>query len=709
MIGGGDEAATPAADIRDVQTLKHEGLFQLCDRYGDITEEPDAALGLYFRDTRFLSRWLLLVDGRRPLPLHAEADRNFSMLVETTYACERPMPDGRRRTENVQISRHRWLEGGFRESIKIQNFGHERVMRVELRFGADFLDLFEVRGMKRETRGTIREPEVAPGRVTLSYDGRDGVRRELAVSFDPAPDELDARHATWNVTAATKTVVQLDISVRPRAGKEAPAALSHEQLEAEYTRWRKRCTRFRVSNDLMQRYLDRAVLDLRMMQTTSEDGTPAMDAGVPWFSTLFGRDSLLAAYQALGVNTDMARGTLVRLAELQGTTDDPWRDEEPGKILHEIRTGEMAALGEIPHTPYYGSIDATPLWLVLYGYVWKWTGDLDFVEQLWPNAERALAWIDHHGDRDGDGYVEYAKRSEGGLDNQGWKDSFDGILHEDGTIPEAPLALCEVQGYVYDGKRRTAGVARALGKEDVARELEAQAQALKERFNRDFWMNDYGTYAVALDGNKRQVRSLTSNAGQCLWSGIVDAPKASRVARRLLAPDMLSGWGVRTLSKRNPSYDPIGYHTGTVWPHDNSLIAHGMRLYGLTEEAHRVIDELAIAGSYFGSARYPELFCGYGKEEVPVPVEYPVACRPQAWATGAPLLMIRSYAGMSADAPNKTLSIVRPSLPTWVERAEVIGMRVGEARCDLLFVQREGTTGVQVLRKDGELDIVVRY
>ncbi|HEV2685026.1 MAG TPA: amylo-alpha-1,6-glucosidase, partial [Actinomycetota bacterium] len=475
-----------------------------------------------------------------------------------------------------------------------------------------------------------------------------------------------------------------------------------------YQAWRKKCTRFRLSNTQLQRYLDRAVLDLRMMQTMSSDGLPAIDAGVPWFSTLFGRDSLITAYQALLVNPELAKGTLAKLAQLQGEKVDDWRDEEPGKILHEIRVGELAAVGDIPHTPYYGSIDSTPLWLVVLGYVWNWTGDREFAEQMWPHALRSLEWIEKYGDSDGDGYVEYKRRSGGGLDNQGWKDSFDGILHADGSIAEAPIALAEVQGYVYDAKLRIGYLARALGHQDIGEQLEHEAADLKERYNRDFWMNEHNTYAVGLDANKEQIKSVTSNPGHGLWSRIVDNAKAQRLARRLLAPDMLSGWGVRTLSALNPGYDPIGYHTGTVWPHDNSLIAHGLMRYGFVEESNRVINELALAGAFF-DYRYPELFCGYSRDDVPVPVEYPVACRPQAWATGAPLLMMRSYAGMTVDVPNKMLSIVRPALPAWLERAEVIGMRVGSARVDLAFVQTGGTTGVQVMRKDGDLDVIVRY
>jgi glycogen debranching enzyme len=700
----------PPLDIRDVVTIKHDRVFLLSDRYGDIPEGNTAALGLYFRDTRFLARYELLIDGVRPLFLHCEADRNYSMIVETTLPSSRVDPAGVEKRENVGISRQRWLEDGMREIVKVSNFGAERRrVRLDISFGADFRDLFEVRGFTRTKSGTLREAEISKYGVTLSYEGADGVVRSLEAGFDPAPKKLTASEARYDLLLEPQTSISVETSFRPKVGEVRPVVASLSDLEHEYSSWRKKCTRFRVSNGQLQLYLDRAVLDLRMMQTDQGDGTATFDAGVPWFSTLFGRDALITAYQALTVGPDLAKGTLARLAALQGSKVDEWRDEEPGKIMHEIRSGELAATGEIPHTPYYGTIDATPLWLVLYGAVFLWTGDREFAEKYWPNALRCLEWIDRYGDADGDGYVEYRKKSAGGLDNQGWKDSRDGILHADGSLPDPPIALCEVQGYVYDGKVRTAKVARALGHTDVAVELEEQARKLKERFNNDFWMPEAGFYAVALDGNKDQCRSITSNPGHCLWSRIVDDDKAPRVVRMLLSADLSSGWGVRTLSKSNPAYDPIGYHTGSVWPHDNSIIAHGVKFYGMDHEANRLIDQISIAGAFFPGGRFPELFCGFSREEVPRPVEYPVACRPQAWATGAPLLMVRSYAGINADAPNNTLSVVRPMLPPWLERSELIGMRVGNTRLDLAVTTHENATGVQVLRKDGDLEILIRY
>jgi glycogen debranching enzyme len=404
----------------------------------------------------------------------------------------------------------------------------------------------------------------------------------------------------------------------------------------------------------------------------------------------------------------MAWGVLRGLASRQGRKTDDWTEEEPGKILHEVRVGELARTGEIPHTPYYGTADATPLWLVLLASTYRWTGDLDAVRALWPNALAALAWIDEHGDADGDGYVEYAKRSPRGLENQGWKDSHDAIVFPDGTRAEGPIALVEVQGYVYQAKRRMVRVARDLGEEDVARQLEKEAEELRTRFNRDFWLDKEGYFALALDGEKRPVPTITSNPGHCLWSQIVDPALAARVARRLTSPALLSGWGIRTLARKQGAYDPIGYHTGSIWPHDNALIAHGLKRYGFDQEAVGVLDQVAAAGAHFPYARFPELFCGFSSEEVPVPVQYPVACRPQAWSSGAPLLMVRSYGGLTADAPNKRLFIVRPRLPHWLERVEVLGLRVGEARVDLVFTSHEGVTAVQVPRKQGDLEVLIR-
>jgi glycogen debranching enzyme len=708
-----EERPAAAVDIRDVQVIKHGRSFFVSDRWGDVPAGNAAALGLYHGDTRFLSRLELTVNRLRPFLLHSSTERNYSQIVELLYPLRMVDPRGIERKDNISLSRYRVLADTLLERMRMANFGREaRDFLVTLEFDADFRDVFEVRGMERAQRGQLQPPLVEHNQVTLSYRGLDGVTRSTVLRFSPVPAGLDETEATFEFSLSPGQQVEIGLEVIPQAGEESPSRRplreAQEALEREYSQWRKRCTRFRTTNVQLSRFLDRAVLDLRMLLSEDDTGVPYIDAGVPWFSALFGRDSLITAYQCLGVNPDLAWGTLRGLAALQGTKEDDWREEEPGKIPHEVRIGEMAAAGEIPQTPYYGSADATPLWLVVLGHVYSWTADLEGVRELWPAALSCLEWINSYGDRDRDGYVEYEKRSPGGLDNQGWKDSFDAIVHPDGTHAKPPIALVEVQGYVYDAKVRVAALARALGEEDVAGALEEDAALLKARFNRDFWMEKEGFFALALDGDKQPVPTISSNPGHALWSGIVDPDKAARVARRLLSTQLLSGWGIRTVGNRQPAFDPIGYHTGSVWPHDNALIAQGLKRYGLDRECMKVIDQLSAAGVFFPYARYPELFCGFSADDVPVPVEYPVACRPQAFASGSPLLMLRSYGGINADAPNGVLYIVRPRLPSWLEEVEILGMRVGTARIDLTFSSRDGVTAVQVPRKEGELEILIR-
>lgn len=704
----------PVVDIREDQVIKDDRTFLVTDRFGNVPEGNTAALGLYHKDTRFLSGLDLVVDGLEPILLHSSTERNYSQIVELTYPFEAIDREGVHRKENVSIQRFRVLSGSLHERIRVRNFGTKpRRITLTLDFDVDFLDIFEIRGLIRERRGQPQPPRVERSTVVLSYRGLDGDVRSTTIRFSPAPDRLDESRAEFLVDCEPGEDHELVVEIVPEVGGSGagPRTTIHkaeDRLNREYTRWRKRCTRFRSSNVPLSHFLDRAILDLRMLIAHDDGGEEYIDAGVPWYSALFGRDALLTAYQALGVNTDLAWGTLRGLAALQGKETDDWREEEPGKILHEVRVGELARAGEIPHTPYYGSADSTPLWLAVLHSAYRWTGDLDAVRELWPNVQAALRWIDEHGDLDGDGYVEYRRRSPGGLDNQGWKDSGDAIAHPDGTLASSPIALVEVQGYVYRAKRTVARLAADLGERELAERLEREAVDLRERFNRDFWVEKQGYFALALDGDKRPVETITSNPGHCLWSRIVDQDRAARVVRRLLSPALSSGWGIRTLAAKQAPYDPIGYHTGTVWPHDTALIAHGMRRYGFDREARTILDGLAAAGAFFPYARFPELFCGFSSEEVPVPVQYPVACRPQAWASAAPLLMIRTYAGLSADAPRGALYIDRPRLPSWLHRMEILGMRVGGSKLDLVFTNNEGVTATEVPRKDGEVEVLIR-
>jgi glycogen debranching enzyme len=706
----------PVIDIREVQVIKHGRMFFLSDRFGDVPEENQSALGLYSWDTRFLSRLELTINDLRPLLLHSSTERNYWQIVELTYPMTVVEPLGFEATENVAVSRSRLLAESLLEQIEVVNYGREsHSVRLKLEFDADFLDVFEVRGWarKRIQSGQLQPPKIDHNQVQFGCLGADGVTRTTTIRFSPAPDELTATEATFEFTLGHTETGGVSMEILAAVGDATPARHAfreaRDNLDRQYAQWRKRSTRFRSSNLQLNGFLDRAVLDLRMLRSETPDGTSYLDAGVPWFSALFGRDSLITAYECLGVNPDLAWDVLRGLAAWQGTKEDDWRDEQPGKILHELRVGEFAGAGEIPHTPYYGSVDATPLWLILLTYAYSWTGDLDAVRELWPNALAALEWIDRYGDLDGDGYVEYLKRSPAGLDNQGWKDSWNAVVHPDGTLAEGPIALVEVQGYVYLAKSRMSRLARDLGHEELAARLEREAVDVKERFERDFWMAEEGYLALALDGSKRQVTTITSNPGHCLWSGILDDAKAARVARRILGPGLSSGWGIRTLASKQQPYDPIGYHTGTVWPHDNAIIAHGLRRYGFDAEALKLIDQQVAAGGHFDMGRFPELFCGFSSDDVPVPVEYPVACRPQALSSGAPLLMLRTVTGMTAEAPDGKLYIVRPMLPDWLERCEIIGLRVGGARVDLTFSNRDGVTATQVPRKEGDIEVLIKH
>jgi glycogen debranching enzyme len=711
---GDREAKPPAAvDIRDGQVIKEDRAFFISDPYGDVPLDNRSALGLYHMDTRFLSRFELTLNKLKPILLHSSTERNYSQFVQLAYPIDMIDPSGHERKENIALHRLRVLSGTLHERLQVRNFGIvDRAVELKIEFDADFRDIFEVRGMDRERRGQLQRPKVGHNQVVLGYRGLDGETRTTTIRFSPAPRSLDEARATFEFEVPAGQEVEVALEVVPEiGGVTAPrrgVRQAEDSLARDYTSWRKRCTRFRTGNLQLSGFLDRSILDLRMLLATDDNGTRYLDAGVPWFSALFGRDSLITAYQTLGVNPDLAWGVLRGLASIQGEKEDDWRDEEPGKIPHEARVGELARAGEIPHTPYYGSIDATPLWISLFASTFRWTADYEAAQRLWPNAQAALRWIDEYGDRDGDGYVEYLKRSPQGLDNQGWKDSHDAVAFPNGELAKPPIALVEVQAYVYAAKSELAQVARALGELEEGDRLDREAAELKERFNRDFWMEKEGYYALALDGDKRPVPTITSNPGHGLWTGIVDRRLAPRMVRRLVSPSLLSGWGIRTVAARQPVYDPIGYHTGTVWPHDNSLIAQGLKRYGFDREALFVLDQLALAGAYFPYGRFPELFCGFASDRVPVPVQYPVACRPQAWASGAPLLMVRSYGGLSADAPNGRLYINRPRLPRWVDRVEILGMRVGRARLDLVFTQTDGVTAAHVPRKEGDLEILIR-
>ncbi len=738
---------TRATDLGSVQVLKHGNCYLLTDPFGDI--HPDArGLGLYHGDTRLLSCSVLRVGGDRPVLLQGSMGGNYRGAIQLTNPSADRNPDAKVHPldelvgRTIGISRDRLIGGGaLEERVRVVNHAMTAMtIPVDLELGADGADIFEVRGYPRPSRGTLRPVAVTPDRVTFSYDGLDGLRRLTHVAFsipalevgavDPSThDPLDigasvrlhwridlgptaSRELRWTVWHTSLPVPKNGDPARPSTDAELfpPAPpVSADEGAAAYHAWERGTTAVSSDHELFNLVVRRSVADLRLL--VNEGPGPDqryVAAGVPWFATLFGRDALITALQAVPFRPQMAVEALTVLAAYQATEVDDWRDAEPGKILHELRTGEMARTGELPHTPYYGSVDSTPLWLMLLGATWDWTGDRAMLERLWPNALAALDWIDRYGDLDGDGFVEYLRRSERGLLNQGWKDSSDAIRSRDGRQSEPSIALAEVQGYVYAAKRRMAGLARVRGDDAMGARLDAEAETLRVRFEAAFWVEDQRYYALALDHEKHQADAIGSNAGQCLWTGIVSPERARDVVDRLLGPGMFSGWGIRTFAAGQPGYNPIGYHTGSIWPHDNSIIAAGMKRYGFDDEANRVLGPVLEAAQRFPDYRLPELFCGFDRVDAHIPVPYPVACSPQAWAAGSPFLFLATMLGLRANAGANELELRHPQLPDWLPKLTLTNLRVGDASVDLLFHRWRGTTSAEVLRKVGDVAVTIR-
>ena len=749
----------PATDLGGVGVLKHGNLFLLSDPFGDV--HPDSrGLGLYDLDTRVLSCAVLRINGVRPTLLRAQSASNHISTIQLTNPELRRDPGIKQVAQEalasraISVTRRRWIANGLAEHIEVTNYsGVRQEIGLDLDLDADAADIFEVRGRIRPRRGTYLPTEVAGDSIVFGYEGLDGLIRRTHVTLTPGEIRASSRDDVPGSEGSVRVCWKLDVepgghaevrwevatSLEPAAGVGAVAdagagagvgavaggpydADDHgprprsmtvaepAEAEAEYGLWQERCARIRSDGELLDLAIRRSIADLRLLRNDGpRPGDHYLAAGVPWFTTLFGRDSIITSLQVLPFMPDVARETLRVLAEWQATEDDPDRDMEPGKILHELRVGELARTGELPHRPYYGSVDSTPLWLILLEETYRWTGDLELVRSLWPNALAALEWIARYGDRDGDGFVEYERRTTHGLLNQGWKDSGDAIRHRDGTPAEAPIALVEIQGYVYDAKRRMASLAIRMGDHALAERLAREAGDLQRRFDDAFWMPDANFYAIALDRDKRQVGTIGSNPGHCLWSGIVPPERADAVVDRLLEPTMDCGWGIRTYASGQPGYNPVGYHTGSVWPHDNALIAAGMKRAGRHDAADRVASRMFEAAQHSPDFRLPELFCGFDRGLADVPVPYPVACSPQAWSAATSLSLLQTMLGMHADAAHDVLELDRPHLPAWLGKVTVHELRVGERSVDLLFHRWRGnTTSAEVLRRDGPLELVIR-
>jgi glycogen debranching enzyme len=693
--------------IDEALVAKHDRLFLLVDEHGDIAPAGNCGLGLFHDDTRILSHYALSFSGGPPSLLSSRSTEMYSLQVDLTITDRKFGGDSWDPKNAIHIRREILLDDRMTERLSLTNFLSRPIdFEVSLRLGADFADIFEVRGWKRAERGQFYRPEIGERSLQFTYRGADGEMMRTHIRLAESPDELrrDSIHWRWTLEPNAPRVVEWQVAPRAPADGGPPRTwrgFDPEPLATLYDDWHRGCARWSTDLAEFDAALHQAAVDLRGLYGEVA-GENVIYAGIPWYTTIFGRDSIITSLQALPLTPRIARDTLRYLAHHQGEKEDPFTEEQPGKIMHELRRGEMARAGEIPHVPYYGSVDATPLWLILLHETWRWTGDDALVSELLPHAARALDWIDRYGDLDGDGFVEYHRTSEKGLVNQGWKDSGDGVPHPDGTLPDPPIALVEVQGYVHDAKLRMSQLFRALGDTARADTLHREAESLRTAILDRFWMEDLGTFAIALDGRNEPLRTATTNAGHLLWSRVPTPEQARRMAENFLSREMFSGWGLRTLSAAHAVYNPMSYHNGSVWPHDNAIVCLGLALAGHTTAVLPVFSGLFDASREFTNHRLPELFCGMRRERTQALVHYPVSCIPQAWAAGTFFMLLQAVTGLLPDVPNGFLHIRSPQLPDFLREVTVSGLQVGRSRVTLQFARQDGQTVAKLLAQEGD-------
>ncbi len=700
----------PAARPR--RSLKHDDTFIVLDSHGDIGASAGGPDGLFNADTRYLARLELVLDQVQPLLLGSNLrDDNSALTVDLTN------PDVYRNgrivlpKDMLHIVRTIFLwRGSAYQRIGVQNHSENSAsFELTLLFDNDFADLFEVRGERRPRRGIGSSKVLGAADVVLEYTGLDGKSRGTALQFEPRPTRLAANAATYQLDLAPQQARSLFVVAscnKPTSPRPVPffrGLLAHRREMRQST---KGATSIETSNNIFNEVLCQSMADLNMLMTDTPQGRYPY-AGIPWYSTTFGRDGIITALQMLWIDPRVARGVLKRLALYQAKTDDPLADAEPGKILHEMRGGEMASLREVPFAQYYGSVDATPLFVLLAGLYVERTGDNETLAELWPSIEAALDWIDGPGDPDRDGFVEYQRASEQGLANQGWKDSYDAIFHADGRLAEGYIALAEVQGYVFAGKQLAARCAMRMGLPDRARQLEVQAQQLAGHFEEAFWCDELGTYALALDGGKQPCRVRTSNAGQLLFTGIVRADRARMVASDLMRPHFFTGWGIRTVARGEARYNPMSYHDGSIWPHDNALIALGLARYGLKHSVEQVFGALFDAATYMDLRRLPELFCGFRREKGRGPTLYPVACAPQAWASATPFTLLEAALGLEFDARRGEIRLRNPRLPAFLNEVILRELRLGPSSVDLCVRRHGDDVSLEVIGTRGRIQVSI--
>jgi glycogen debranching enzyme len=705
-------ATSALADDR-TRVLKYGETFGVFNRYGDIEAIRPLAFGLYHAEARHLSRMVLYVEDQQPLLLASSVREDYGSLHVDLTNKDAPGSDGRRRPGGaVHIYRNIFMdEDRCVQSFRLLIYGAEAVdFRIRFYFEADFADIFEVRGTQRKKSGDLLPSTVEKSEVVLAYEGLDNVQRRTRIHFSLPPETVQENEASFTLHLEPGVECHLEVGIvceQLRSEKRTQRSGYAAPIPDPSTAKLLHSTRIETSNDDFGAWLSRSESDLIMLTV----GNPEKDypyAGIPWFATVFGRDGIITALECLWVAPQIARGVLHHLAKTQANEEDRGRDAEPGKIVHETRKSEMATLGEVPFARYYGSADSTPLFLVLAHAYFKRTNDLEFIREIWPNIQAALQWIDQWGDRDHDGFVEYWRKSENGLVQQGWKDSHDSVFHADGALADGPIALCEIQGYVYQAKLAVAELSQRLGFEEQAAELELRAAALKVKFNQEFWCEDLSVYALALDGEKRPCRVRTSNTGHTLFTGLATPERAAKIAQTFMQPSMFSGWGVRTVASSEARYNPMSYHNGSVWPHDNALISLGFSRYGLQSNTTALFSAIYSASLHFNSYRVPELFCGFHKRPgMAGPTLYPVACSPQAWAAGSVYLLLAAALGIEIDASERKLRLRNPQLPLFLPELKITGLEVDGAKVDLLCRQQGNVMTVDVSNQIGEIEVVV--
>ena len=718
------------SNVESLALIKGRTFF-VCDRSGNLMPPGAPHVGLFREDTRYLSQIELLVNGHSPVVLSATTEGAYANRVELTVkgsvlGAGLDIP-----VNTVFVHREQILESeGLHDILQLQNFHSETThLVIEITYGADFMDIFQVRGIIRGKSGRYFEPLITDTQMTFVYEGLDDRVRTTALSFDPAPARISGHTVRWEFELEPRGTVRITSTIVTQALQKhlLPSSLisspahppwmserekveeHEEKLHLGLTAWKQECTQFKSSNEIFNSLLCTSVQDFHSLQIP-EGSNRTIAAGVPWFAALFGRDSLISSFQTLALNPTLARGTLRSLAACQGQVECADNDEQPGKILHELRCGEMTATGEVAFGRNYGSVDATPLFIILLSEYFQWTGDRELLEELRPSLAAALNWLIEYGDLDGDGLIEYQRKIDKGLLNQGWKDSGDAMAHADGTLAHAPIALVEEQGYAADAFRRAASLLRLLADYEQVDRLTNCSNELMQKLEQSFWLAEDQYYAMALDRDKRPLAVMSSNPGHLLFTHTIQDQRAQHVVTKLTRHGLFSGWGIRTLSEEERTYNPMSYHRGSVWPHDNSLIAFGMARYGYKQEASAILSALFDTSLHFRDYRLPELFCGNQRHHRDEPVQYPVSCSPQAWASGTPIVILTALLGLEPNASGGEFKIVNPRLPEFLTFLEIRNLSVGKSRIDLDFLRQGDRTFCRVVGQRGEeLAVNVSY